>query len=89
MEILINRSIMKTQKELYSLPRAKWSNRQITYALLRRGTARRACGRFCRGGFSHANATLFGSASSAEQQDSQQLEVPKPAHSGEHILLAD
>jgi len=36
---------------------------------------------FCRGGFSHANATLFGSASSSKQQDSQQLEATKPAHS--------
>jgi len=43
----------------------------------------------CRGGFSHNNASLFGSASSAKQQDSQQLEAPKPAHSGKHILLAD
>ena len=34
---------------------------------------------FCRGGFSHDNATLFGSASSAKQQDSQQLEALKPA----------
>ena len=36
---------------------------------------------FCRGWFSHANETLLRSASSAKQQDSQQLEVPKPAHS--------
>ena len=43
---------------------------------------------FCRGRFSHVNVPLFGSASSAEQQDSQQLEAPKPAHSGKHILLA-
>ena len=36
---------------------------------------------FCRGGFSQANAALLGSANSAKHQDSQQLEVPKPAHS--------
>jgi len=36
---------------------------------------------FCRGGFSHANARLFGAAISARQQDLQQLEAYKPAHS--------
>ena len=42
---------------------------------------------FCRGGFSRVNAPLFGSASSVKQQDSQQLEVPKPAHSGNLCYL--
>jgi len=44
---------------------------------------------FCRGGFSHGNAPLFGSAISAEQQGSQQLEGPKPAHSGKHKSFTD
>ena len=47
------------------------------------------CGHCCRGGFSQANAALFGSASSVKQQDSQQLEVPKPAHSGKHTAFTD
>jgi len=44
---------------------------------------------FCRGGFSHDNATLFGSASSAKQQDSQQLEASKPARSEKHTAFSD
>jgi hypothetical protein len=43
----------------------------------------------CRGGFSHSNPTLFGSASFTKQQDLQQLEVPKPAHPEKHISFAD
>jgi hypothetical protein len=45
--------------------------------------------RSCRGGFSHDNATLLGSASSAKQEDLQQLETLKPARSGKHISFEE
>ncbi len=43
----------------------------------------------CRGRFSHVNPLLFGLTSSAKQRDSQQLEAPRPDHSGRHMSFTD